>query len=95
MKAGYPFYQDDVLDILSIPYENSFRITSTKYLVFLKNNQHISIYPNIEPLSISDCIYANSTSLSFKDFFPGRIDLYSETNFNKLIDRILSMQVFS
>lgn len=97
-RVGWdPYYQDDVLEIfLQHSYETTFRITSTKYLVFLRNNVYLTVYPAKDSLSVDDRLYINeSSSLSFQDFFNTPIDLYSEMKFNKMIDRILSMKAFS
>jgi hypothetical protein len=97
IRLGWnPYYQDDVLEILQHSYENTFRITSTKYLVFIRNNVYLTIYTAKNSISSSDRLYTNeSSSLSFQDFFEAQIDLYSEMKFNKIIDRILSMKAFS
>lgn len=97
IRVGWiPYYQDDVLEILQRSYETTFRITSTKYLVFIKNNVDLTIYTAKDSISSADCLYTNeSSSLSFQDFFGTQIDLYSEMKFNKIIDRILSMKAFS
>lgn len=95
-SAWVTYYQDDGLEILQHVLDRTFRITSAKYLVFIKNNKYLIVYTAKDALSADDRLYINeSSSLAFYDLFDTKIDLYSEMKFNKMIDRILSMKVFS
>lgn len=64
-------------------------------MFIIKNNDYISVYPKKDILGVKDRMYTSHTSLSFQDILPNQTDLYSEIKFNKMIDRILSMKVFS
>ncbi len=91
------YYQVSGLEIEKNSHETDyFRITSSKYIVFIKNEDYVTIYPTKDSISTSDLLYVNkSSSLSFQNLFPEKFDLFSEIYFNKMIDRILSMRAFS